>query len=195
MIARPNSGEDAVARDVDRVLALVSPGFLRPILIASLAVILAACGGANQARSDNHRSISRAGSSRAVSLSTSPVYGLGTVLVDSQGRTLYTFVPDGAKKVTCSRSCAQVWPPLKATPTQEPTVSAGVKASLVSSLPDRTGGRVVTYAGRPLYLYAADHAAGAANGQALNLDGGKWYAISPSGTLIKTHPEKTDGHY
>lgn len=122
------------------------------------------------------------------------MYGLGTVLVDSQGRTLYTFVPDRAKKATCTGSCTQVWPPLKA-PTQEPTVSAGVKASLVSSLPDRTGGRVVSYAGWPLYLYAADHAAGAAHGQALNLDGGVWYAISPSGTLIKTHPKKTDSHY
>jgi predicted lipoprotein with Yx(FWY)xxD motif len=195
MIAGRSSARDGVARDFGRFLASASPGFVRTTSIVSVAVILAACGGASDPRIETHHVISRASSSRAVSLSTSPVYGLGTVLVDSQGRTLYTFAPDAAKKVTCTGSCAQLWPPLKATPGQKLSVSAGVKASLVSTVPDRTGGRVVTYAGWPLYLYTADHAAGDAHGQALELDGGVWYAIGPSGTLIRTHAKKTDRHY
>jgi predicted lipoprotein with Yx(FWY)xxD motif len=49
------------------------------------------------------------------------VSGVGSVLVNSQGHTLYVFEPDNAKKVTCVSSCALVWPPLK--------VSTGTKAA------------------------------------------------------------------
>lgn len=54
--------------------------------------------------------------------------------------------------------------------------------------PEHAGGRVVTYDGWPLYTYVTDTAAGQANGQALNLNGGLWYVISPSGKVIKKKP-------
>jgi hypothetical protein len=60
----------------------------------------------------------------------------------------------------------------------------GVKASLLGSDPDPSGGKVVTYAGWPLYTYVADTGPGAANGQAKNLNGGLWYVISTSGQVI-----------
>ncbi|MGO9883194.1 MAG: hypothetical protein ACLPV4_09280, partial [Solirubrobacteraceae bacterium] len=60
----------------------------------------------------------------------------------------------------------------------------GVKASLLGSDPDPSGGKVVTYAGWPLYSYVADTAPGAHGGQSLNLNGGLWYVISPSGKVI-----------
>ena len=50
--------------------------------------------------------------------------------------------------------------------------------------PDPAGGRVVTYAGWPLYTYVTDTAPGTATGQALNLNGGLWYALAPSGQVI-----------
>ncbi len=120
---------------------------------------------------------------------------MGTVLVNAQGRTLYIFAPDNAKKVTCTGSCAQIWPPLKAPSGQKASASAGAKSSLISSAPDPSGGRVVTYAGWPLYLYTADQAAGTAHGQALNSSGGLWYAMSPSGTAIKTKPKSKNSGY
>ncbi len=43
----------------------------------------------------------------------------------------------------------------------------------------------MTYNHWPLYTYAGDSAAGQANGQNLNANGGKWYVISPSGTVVK----------
>ncbi len=62
------------------------------------------------------------------------------------------------------------------------------KASLLGSDPDPAGGRVVTYAGWPLYTYVADTSAGAAKGQALNLNGGLWYVLAPSGKVIRKKP-------
>lgn len=42
-------------------------------------------------------------------VSTKNLSGLGVVLFDSQGRTLYSFAPDKHSKVTCVGSCAAVW--------------------------------------------------------------------------------------
>jgi hypothetical protein len=39
-----------------------------------------------------------------------------------------------------------------------------------------------------LYTYVADTKAGEAKGQALKLNGGLWYVLSPSGTVIKKKP-------
>jgi predicted lipoprotein with Yx(FWY)xxD motif len=120
-----------------------------------------------------------------VALGVKNVSGLGPVLVNGEGRTLYVFAPDHGKKVTCTGQCAAVWPPLKVASGQKPSVSGAVKASLVSSDTDPAGGSVVTYNGWPLYLYVADPTPGTAHGQALNSSGGLWYVISPSGQIIK----------
>ncbi len=66
--------------------------------------------------------------------------------------------------------------------------SGSVKQALLGSDPDPEGGRVITYAGWPLYTYVADTAQGTATGQAINLNGGMWYVLSPSGKMIKTKP-------
>jgi predicted lipoprotein with Yx(FWY)xxD motif len=110
------------------------------------------------------------------------------VLVNAQGRTLYIFVPDNDKKVTCTGGCAAIWPPAFVPSGQNPVASGSVKQSLLGSDPDPSGGQVITYAGWPLYTYVADSAPEKATGQAINLNGGLWYVISPSGTVIKTKP-------
>ena len=124
--------------------------------------------------------------SATVKISTRKLPKLGTVLVNAKGRTLYMFVPDKRKRVTCVRTCAKVWPPVKL-PKGAKAVAAGkAKASLLGSDPNPAGGRVVTYNKWPLYTYVADTAPGQAKGQALNLNGGLWYVLSPSGKVIRT---------
>ena len=110
------------------------------------------------------------------------------MLVNAQGRTLYIFVPDKDKKVTCVSSCAVVWPPAFLPSGKKPVAAGTVKQSLLASDPDPAGGRVITYAGWPLYTYVTDSAPGQATGQALNLNGGLWYVISPAGKLITKKP-------
>jgi predicted lipoprotein with Yx(FWY)xxD motif len=116
------------------------------------------------------------------------VSGLGPVLVNAQGRTLYVFEPDKHAKVTCVGACASLWPPVKLSSGQKAAAVGEAKSSLLASDPDPEGGQVVTYARWPLYTYAADSAAGTANGQAINTNGGLWYVISPSGTVIVKAP-------
>jgi predicted lipoprotein with Yx(FWY)xxD motif len=126
-------------------------------------------------------------SSSAV-ISTRKVSGLGTVLVNAQGRTLYMFTADKHAKVTCVKGCAGLWPPAKLAAGQQPSAGGGAKASLLGSDPDPEGGEVITYAGWPLYTYAADSEAGSADGQGVNADGGLWYVLSPSGSKITKAP-------
>ena len=126
-----------------------------------------------------------------VVISTKKLPGLGNVLVNGQGRTLYMFVPDKQKKVTCVRVCARVWPPVKLPAGAKPAAAGSAKASLLSSDPNPSGGRVVTYAKWPLYTYVADKRAGVATGQALNLNGGLWYVLSPTGKVIRTKVHRT----
>lgn len=129
---------------------------------------------------------SSAGGSAAIS--TRKVSGLGTVLVNAQGRTLYMFTPDMHAKVTCVKGCAGLWPPAKLAAGQKPLASGGAKSSLLGVDPDPEGGEVITYAGWPLYTYAADSEAGSADGQGVNADGGLWYVLSPSGSKITKAP-------
>jgi predicted lipoprotein with Yx(FWY)xxD motif len=122
----------------------------------------------------------------AVKISTRKLPKLGTVLVNSKGRTLYMFVRDKRKKVTCVGSCAAAWPPVKLPKGSKAVAVGKIKAALLGSDKDPAGGRVVTYDKWPLYTYVGDTAPGQAKGQALNLNGGLWYVLSPSGKVIRT---------
>ena len=150
------------------------------------AFVAAACGSSSKSSSASTSAASTSTTSAAPTaaalLTTKSLSGLGTVLVNGQGRTLYIFVPDKHSKVTCTGGCAAAWPPVMLTGAKAQTAGE-VKAALVSSDPDPAGGRVVTYNGWPLYLYAGDSQAGTANGQTLDSSGGLWYVITPAGKV------------
>lgn len=157
-----------------------------------LAVVISACGSSNKSTTSapaaTTPSTTAAPATSAVTkVSVASVDGLGPVLVNGQGKVLYIFVPDNAKKVTCTGGCAAVWPPLKLSGSKA-VPSGPVEASKLGSAPDPSGGKVVTYAGWPLYTYVADTGPGMATGQAKNLNGGLWYVIDPTGTVIKKKP-------
>lgn len=113
-------------------------------------------------------------------MQTKTLKKLGTVLVNSKGRTLYMFVPDHQKKVTCKSTCAAIWPPLKVKKGQTPKAGGAAKQKLLG-----TYGRVVTYNRWPLYTYVTDRKPGQTTGQGVDNSGGKWYVLSPSGKVIK----------
>lgn len=168
------------------------------VAILAVAAVLAGCGGSSttstttattSTTSATATSTSGSATASTATISVGTVSGLGQVLVNGQGHTLYVFMPDNHTKVTCTGSCAQLWPPAKLSGSQKPAAAAGaVKASLLSSDPDPEGGRVATYAGWPLYTYVGDSSPGQATGQGLEASGGLWYAISPAGVVVKKTP-------
>jgi predicted lipoprotein with Yx(FWY)xxD motif len=106
----------------------------------------------------------------------------GDILVDSDGMTLYMFVPDQQKggQPTCFGECAQAWPAL--TTSGEPTVGAGLEEAEVGTAKRKDGKTQVTYNDLPLYRFSGDEAAGATNGQSLN---DVWWVVSTSGKPVR----------
>jgi predicted lipoprotein with Yx(FWY)xxD motif len=155
-------------------------------LLAVLGFVAAGCGGGSSASSAPQSGVAGAQhSSSSVAVSTRKIKGLGTVLVNAKGRTLYVFMKDQRKRVTCTGSCASFWPPLKWKSSAKPKAGGAAKTSLLSTVKNPSGGRSVTYNKWPLYTYSGDSGAGQANGQGQNLNGGKWYVISAAGTVVK----------
>lgn len=166
-------------------------------LVTSVALLAGACGSSSKTTSHRTSSMpatgstsSGSGSTGAVTVAAKEIKPYGKVLVNASGHALYTFAPDKASKVTCTGACAKIWPPLMLSSGAKPAGADGVKASLLGSDSNPSGGRVVTYKGWPLYTYVTDTSAGVAHGQGINLNGGFWYLISPSGNVVKSSPAK-----
>jgi predicted lipoprotein with Yx(FWY)xxD motif len=105
--------------------------------------------------------------------------GLGTILVDGKGMTLYLFTKDtqGAGTSTCEAQCLAAWPPLLG----QPQAGTGADSSLLGTLTRSDGATQVTYNGWPLYYWAQDSAPGDTSGQGVS---GVWWVVDPAGDAI-----------
>lgn len=153
-------------------------------LLATLGLIAAGCGGSSMS-SPKSGVAGAQHTASAAAVKTRKIKGLGAVLVNAKGRTLYVFANDQRSRVTCTGSCARFWPPLKWKSAGKPKAGGSARSKLLGTDMDPAGGKVVTYDRWPLYMYSGDSAAGQANGQNLDLNGGKWYVISPKGKVVK----------
>jgi predicted lipoprotein with Yx(FWY)xxD motif len=108
--------------------------------------------------------------------------GLGKILVDSRGRTLYLFKRDTGGKSRCSGSCAVNWPPLLVT--GRPAAGSGIKVSKLATTRRSGGITQVVYNRHPLYRFIGDNKPGNTNGQGLTAFGARWFVVSPAGTQI-----------
>jgi predicted lipoprotein with Yx(FWY)xxD motif len=121
--------------------------------------------------------------------STANVSGLGMVVVDGRGRTVYILTADKQKNVACddASGCTKVWPDL---PLPEGTLAAkagsGVEASRLSTMKASGGEAYPTYNGWLMYEYVGDSGPGQGHGQGIQSFGGTWYALSPAGAPITT---------
>lgn len=115
-----------------------------------------------------------AGSTATPTVATAST-GIGMVLVNSAGRTLYHFDHDTATTFGCSSSCLTAWPPLTVSGAN-PVAGTGVTGTLgMRARPDGT--QQVTWNGMPLYQFAADQAPGDTKGDGV---GGLWHAAKLS---------------
>jgi predicted lipoprotein with Yx(FWY)xxD motif len=108
---------------------------------------------------------------------------LGRILVNGRGRTLYMFDKDKHGKSTCTGKCAGFWPPLITS--GQPLAAAGAKNSLLGTAKRADGRLQVTYNHHPLYTFVKDTVKGQTNGEALNVFGAEWYAVSTAGAKIE----------
>ena len=147
--------------------ASVGAAVVAVVAFGLLGGALAGAGGTSAAAS---------GGTAAGSVLRTANIGGATVLVNSQGRTLYSFAPDTSTKSVCNGSCAVYWPPVHG----PVTAGAGVTGHL-GTIKRADGTTQETYNGHPLYSYVGDSGPGQANGNNLNLNGGIWHEVPASG--------------
>jgi predicted lipoprotein with Yx(FWY)xxD motif len=138
-----------------------------------LVVLLAVLGGS-----------SLAGGAVVPTVKTAKIDTLGSVVVNSTGRTLYHYTDEakGKGKVDCTGACAKLWPPLLLKSGAKPVAGAGIAAAKLGVLKRPDGTFQVTYGGLALYRYSGDTKAGTAKGEALE---SSWYAVTPAARIAK----------
>jgi predicted lipoprotein with Yx(FWY)xxD motif len=161
---------------------------------------MAACGSSSKSSSSSSTAAaasptSAAGSpttaggssSGGIEVSTASVAGLGTVLVNGAGDTLYILTSEKGGKVTCTddTGCTKVWPDSELPKgTTAATAGMGIQQALLGTTKNSDGDLYVTYAGYPLYTFAHDTAPGQANGEGIKSFGGTWEVMAPDGTPV-----------
>jgi predicted lipoprotein with Yx(FWY)xxD motif len=155
--------------------------WIRPALVAGVAILLLAACGSSPSGSTGSSGASKSTPTPTpkpspVKEASATVQGKSeTIFTNDAGMTLYYYMPDKDSSVTCTGACAANWPPLMAGSTT-PGPLPGASGTW-GSAPNPSGGSVVTYNGWPLYTFVKDTAPGQTNGQGI---GGAWFVATPS---------------
>ena len=168
-----------------------------PAIAASL--LIAACGSSSSSSTTSSAASTQPTAQRSspssAALVKSASNSLGTILVNSQGMTLYHLSGEQSGKFICTSStCLGVWHPLIAPSGGAPTGEVGSLGTV--KRPEGTA--QVTYKGTPLYTFAQDKQAGETNGQGIK-DVGTWSAATtsassaPPSASSSSEPEKSSG--
>ncbi len=120
-------------------------------LAFAAALGLAACGGGN-GQATGETSGSQATTDSRDTLSTQTIDGMA-VLVDSQGRALYSPDQERSGKVLCTAGCTAIWQPLTVSGT---TTASGALTKNVGTVKRPDGGQQATFNGRPLYTFTEE---------------------------------------
>jgi predicted lipoprotein with Yx(FWY)xxD motif len=156
---------------------------VRSVLLAvPLALLGAACGSSSSSSTPAASTSTTNTASHSINrLATQRAPGIGAVLTNGKGQTLYVYLPENGGKIKCVGDCTSTWPPLLLPAGAKPAVSSPVHPNLVGTITNPSGGSIVTYAKWLLHTYRSDSGHGTYRGQG---SGGKWYMISPAGTVI-----------
>jgi predicted lipoprotein with Yx(FWY)xxD motif len=163
-------------------------------LALGTAVTVAACGSSSPGTASGSPGSSApagAPSAAAATISTKSVPGVGTVLVNGQGQTLYMLTSEKGGKDTCTQAngCTQAWPEtLLSKGATTAKAGSGVQSALLGTAKDARGNLEVTYNHWRLYTFAGDSGPGAAKGQGLISFGGTWYVLNGSGQPVTSSP-------
>jgi predicted lipoprotein with Yx(FWY)xxD motif len=107
--------------------------------------------------------------------------GYGPALTDPSGAVLYVWVHAGGGTLRCTGECARTWIPIVVAEGATAQAGVGVRAGLIGTVAHPGGGRMVTYAGRPLYDYLGDHTTFSVRGAGVAVDGGTFSPVAPDG--------------
>ena len=185
-------------------------GVRRAILLslgaAAAAALVAACGGpggiygtsSGAAAGGSAGTAHHAPASPGAAISAHTLPGVGTVLVNRAGKTLYSPQQEAHGKILCTGSCLSFWFPVPAGAGAALQAPSGVTGAL--GMIRRPDGRTqLTYNGKPLYTFRLDLAPGQAHGNNFTDNFGgtsfTWHAVTTSGSPAGTGQQGNGGGY
>ena len=166
-----------------------SRGMTRPrTLVAMTALaglVVAACSSNTSGAASAGNGSAQAGAPAGTTVATKSISGMGDVVVDSQGRSLYSSDQETTAKLACTTSdCTAIWTPLTVAAGQTPTGPSQL-SGMLSTVKRPDGKTQVALNGKPLYTFTFDHAPGDVGGNnQKDSFGGKnftWHVATASG--------------
>ena len=150
------------------------------------AGLLAACassgGAASPASSGNGGGPVAAGSAVITARQLS---GVGTVLADQAGKTIYSPEQEATRKILCTSSCLSFWFPVTVASAHVPRHASGINGVLGTIRRPDDGKIQVTYNGKPLYTFRLDRSPGQDHGNNFHDSFGgtsfTWQAVTTAG--------------
>ena len=171
-----------------------------PAGLAAVAAagLLAACGSAGTGGGSGTAGGSGAGgagtaqgtaASRGTVISVRKLPGVGAVLVDRSGKTLYSPQQEAHGKIACTGSCLSFWFPVRVAAGSALRAPSGVTGAL--GMIHRPGGMTqLSYNGKPLYTFRLDQAPGQVHGNNFTDNFGgmafTWHVLTTSGAPART---------
>jgi predicted lipoprotein with Yx(FWY)xxD motif len=128
------------------------------VAAVGVAAIVAGCGGSSSG--GGTQSVAPGSGAGSKTLSTHST-SIGTVLADSNGRTVYELVGDPASNSMCTGGCLSIWPAVKT-----------------------SSGSVAVVHGHPAFTFSGDTQPGQTHGQKVKDTWGLWLALAPNGQPI-----------
>lgn len=105
--------------------------------------------------------------------------GVGTYLVDAEGKTLYWFNRDAPGQSACAGPCLEKWPLYYRETVAPPE---GIAAADFATIKRADGKEQTTFRGYPLYYWMNDAKPGDTNGHGIN---DVWFVIDPAKFPLK----------
>jgi len=121
-------------------------------VVPLIALVAAGCGGGGSDGAASATAPPTTATGQPATVGVADEDNLGSILVESRGRTLYLFQKDSGTRSACYGACAQDWPPLRAT--GQPTTGSEADASLIGTSARSDGKPQLTYNDHPLYLFS-----------------------------------------
>jgi predicted lipoprotein with Yx(FWY)xxD motif len=161
------------------------------------AGLVAACGSGGTSQAAGAASPSAASHGTVISVRKLP--GIGNVLVDRAGKTVYSPQQEAHGMIACTGGCLSFWMPVKAARGAAMHGSSGVTGTLGTIRRPDGGQTQLTYDGRPLYTFRLDQAPGQAHGNNFTDHFGgasfTWHAITASGAVAQRDRSGSSGGY
>jgi predicted lipoprotein with Yx(FWY)xxD motif len=129
----------------------------------------------------------------ALTLGSSVSVALGErVVVNPQGRSLYTLSPETSKHLLCKTGeCLKRWPPLTVGSSKTNLKAGSGVQGRLGILRRSNGTLQVTLRGVPLYRYSGDRVSGDTNGEGIESFNGTWHAMPATSSESPHKPAMT----